>query len=97
MSDTDYLVGQAARIDATVTDLSGVAVDPADIRLLSLDPSGTTTEIPADQIVKDAVGAYHCDLTLTKAGRWYYRWETGSPATSAAEGMINVQPSRFKK
>lgn len=96
MSETDYLIGQAARIEAVITGIDGVAVDPQTVRLLTRAPDGTQTEIPADQIVKDATGAYHHDLTLNKAGRWYYRWQSGTPATSAAEGQLTVKPSRFQ-
>ena len=96
MFDQAFLVGQAARLDVLVTNVDGQAIDPSLITLLILSPNGSPSEAPPAEIVKESTGAYHYDLTLNKPGRWYYRWETGAPAIGAAEGQINVQPSRFK-
>lgn len=95
MPDTDYIVGQAARIEAVITDIAGAAVEPETVSLITLAPDGTKTEIPAGEIVKDAAGAYHYDLALSQPGRWYYRFESSAPA-AAAEDTLNVKPSRFK-
>lgn len=96
MFDTNYLVGDVARLDIAVEDLAGNPIDPGSNKLLVMTPDGSIGEIAGEQIIKDGIGKYHCDLPLSVAGRTYYRWETGAPATAAAEGMINVQPSRFK-
>lgn len=96
MFDETFLAGEAARIAVTVENLAGERIDPAVQRLIVLWPDGTLETLAPEAIVRDAAGEYHFDLPLSVAGRTYYRWETGSPATAAAEGMINVQPSRFK-
>jgi len=95
MSDTDYLVGETARIEALITDIDGAPLDPPALRLRLLRPDRSTDDITGNALIKDGAGSYHYDLPLTAHGRWYYRWDAGTPPTGAGEGTLNVQPSRF--
>lgn len=96
MSDTEYIVGETARIEALITDIDGAPLDPPAVALRLMRPDRSTADITGDALIKDAAGSYHYDLALTSPGRWYYRWEAGAPTTGAGEGTITVQPSRFQ-
>ena len=99
MFDETFLAGESARIAVTVENLAGERIDPAVQNLIVLWPDGRRETIDPAALVRDGIGAYHYDLPLAtasrRAERVYYRWETGAPATAAAEGLINVNPSRF--
>ena len=93
---TDWLIGQAARVDCAITDIDGSPIDPAMLRLKVKAPGGTVTtySLGGAEIVKTATGTYHADVALPTSGVWSWRWESDAPSTGAAEGSIVVRKSR---
>lgn len=91
----EFLVGETARLDLRITDIAGIAVDPASGTLKIKPPRSAAIAHPLADLAHDATGQYHLDIALTAAGTWYYRLDIGDPVTAAAEGAITVQPSRF--
>jgi hypothetical protein len=92
-----YDIGDQTRLTAQFTTTDGQPQDPASVILTIRDGAGnqTVNEYGSSFIARDAVGAYHYDVTLNVAGVWVYRWEgTGNPQT-ATEGQLTVNPSQI--
>lgn len=93
-----YLPGQVVRISVRISDDSGVAADPGAIALkvkLGVGAVDIYTYGVNAELIRDGVGLYHANIPLTAAGLWAYRWELQDPNAGAAEGVVNVQKSRF--
>lgn len=93
ITETDWIIGETARLDVQLTDAAGIPVDAADI-VLKIKPPGAAI-ITVGAPTRTAAGTYHHDLQLDKQGAWYYRWESATPLPAVAEGSFTVQPSRF--
>lgn len=97
MAET-FIPGEVARLTLQATDLAGLAADPGSITLKIKPGMGAVASYAygaAAELVRDGAGLYHADIALTAAGLWAYRWELSAPNAGAAEGVINVQKSRF--
>jgi hypothetical protein len=93
----NYYVGTEARLSATFRDSSGTLGDPSSVVVMVKDPAGSkTTYTTATGVVRDSLGAFHLDITLTKAGSWVYKWK-GSGGLNAAspDSALNVAASVF--
>lgn len=90
----DFLVGEVARLRVRALDIDGQAADPGAIALKVKSPAGAVTSYQTPEVVRDATGIYHADVTLSASGIWAYRWELSPPNAGAAEGVIQVQKSR---
>lgn len=93
-----FVIGQVAHLWFEVIDFAGQAADPGAIVLKVKPGVGAVTDYVygvAPEIVRDGVGRYHADIPLVGAGPWAYRLELAAPNAGAAEGVINVQKSRF--
>jgi hypothetical protein len=93
-----YDIGDAVRCDVSFTDMSGVAADPTAVLFKYEDPSENETTLTYGvdvEVVRDAVGEYHVDVTIDEAGRWAYRWEGTGTVVSATELEFDVRKSRF--
>lgn len=94
----EYDRGDRVRLSAAFTDADGAPADPTTITLYVLDPTRTVTPYvypAAVEMVRDALGAYHADLTLSLEGPWYYRWTGTGAIVAAAEGRFHVRQSAF--
>jgi len=91
-------IGDVLRIHALFT-VNGVPTDPGTGPVFKhKDPSGNiaTKTYPTDvEVVKDATGSFHLDLTIDEAGEWHYRVSATGTAAAAEEGNINVAVSEF--
>jgi hypothetical protein len=95
-----YSVGQAVRLTAAFTNIAGAAADPTAVTcLVRSTKNGLTTTyvVAAGQIVKDSVGNYHLDVTVTSEGDgyWFYRWVGTGAITAAGDGTFGVLNSVF--
>jgi len=93
-----YQKSDLVRIDGSFTDLAGTLADPTTVTLKVTPPSGVTVAYTwaAAQVIRDSVGAFHYDLSVTEAGQWFYRWEaTGAASQAADNGEFMVEPSSF--
>lgn len=87
-----YDVGDAATLKAKFTTAAGAAVDPTTVVLKVLDPDGTqSTPTPTNP----AVGEYEYVQSLTKAGKWLYRFEGTGAAVAAGAGHLIVRTNPF--
>jgi hypothetical protein len=72
---------------------AGVLTDPTLVRLLwhRHGEADTIWLVTAGQVVKDAVGVYHADITVTEPGLHYFRWEGTGAVVAAAEGTFSAE------
>lgn len=88
-----YVVGQQIRLTATFTTQAGAPVDPTTV-VCSVRDANAALTTPA--VVKDGVGLYHSDITITKpAGTWFYRFAGTGAAIGANETTFGVQQTQF--
>jgi hypothetical protein len=91
--------GSPFRLTNTYTDDTGDYVDPTTVTLKTIDPNGTeaTYVYGTDtEVGRSGTGRYFADITLSRGGRWFYRWITTGDGTAIAnEGDILVQRSPF--
>ena len=71
-------VGASYETSLSVDDSGGNAIDPATVTLTVTLPDGTN-EVPT--VVKDSVGNYHVDYTVTQEGLYSFQWVTSTPNT----------------
>lgn len=98
-----YQIGDAVRVSTSTvfTDASSTAFDPDVVRGKFKDPSGNITTYvygTDSELVKDATGEYHFDVSVDEAGTWYYRIEGESSAGAAQgadEGTFEAEESVF--
>lgn len=92
-----YEVGELVRCSGVFTNQAGSAVDPSTVTFRVRKPDDTVTAYvygTDEEVVKDATGNYHVDVSATTSGRWFYRWEGGGTGQSAGEKTFRVQASR---
>lgn len=95
----DYNPGDIVRVSTTpgFKDAAGVLADPTTVTLKWRVAGGVTTTWtrpaagPDTEIVKDSVGVYHADITTTKPGTHYFRWEGTGVVTAAEESTFSVK------
>ncbi len=93
-----YDKGDKIRISATFQDANGTDMDPTTITVKHKKPDGTviTWVYGTDtEVVKDAVGKYHADITLDQSGTWLYRFEGTGSVVAAGEEVFHVRKSLF--
>lgn len=90
-----YDIGDLARLSAVFTDSTGAAIDPTLVKVVYHAPgaaSNTTLVYGVDlAVVKDSVGHYHLDLSVTLAGRYDYRWYSTGTGQASEEGGFDVR------
>lgn len=77
-----YDIGDLVRMAVTFKNDGGAIADPTTVTLSVMKPGDTVATTVAP--VKDGIGVYHGDITIDRAGSWYYRW-VGTGAVVAAE------------
>jgi hypothetical protein len=93
-----YDKGDLIRIPAEFINYLDVVADPGVVRFKFTKPDGviiTYVYLTDAELVKDATGNYHVDLSLTQAGDWHYVWLGTGAVESAQQGMFAVQGSVF--
>lgn len=91
MSCEDYIVGQRPRFDFQIRD-QHVLSDPATLSFAFEKPDGTVTTYiygTDAELVKDAIGKYHVEVTLDQSGQWLWRQESTGVVT-ASQGRFRV-------
>lgn len=88
MSLGPFDIGDVASLTLSVT-AGTVAVDPGVVGLTTLLPDGTSG---TPSVTKDSVGHYHCDITVTQAGQWKFRWTGTGGNALVEEGSFLVRP-----
>jgi hypothetical protein len=78
--------------------VAGVLTDPSGLTFKLQDPDGITTTYVAgtdSALVHDSTGKYHVVATLSKTGRWFYRFTATGTVQGAKEQDLLVLPSVF--
>ncbi|NOR90904.1 MAG: hypothetical protein GQ524_11705 [Anaerolineales bacterium] len=93
-----YDIGDIVRVTAYFT-IDGVATDPSSGPTCKYkDPSAVvvTKTHPGDaEVVKDATGRYHLDVTIDESGTWFYLWAGTGTAQASEEGNFDVAITEF--
>ena len=92
-----YDIKDIVRVTAYFS-IDGVATDPTGPTCKYKDPSASIVSKthPGDaEVVKDATGRYHLDITIDEAGTWYYNWSGTGTAQAAEEGSFDVAETEF--
>ena len=86
------------RLSVSFYDLASALADPTAVTVKYRDPATmaiTSVAVPGGGGVKDATGLYHYDLSLTKKGDWYFRWEGTGTVAAAGESYVSAAPTVF--
>lgn len=93
-----YDVGDLVRCEGVFTDADGDAIDPDTVTFSAKTPGGITTSYQYGVdvgLVRVEAGSYYVDVSVTAAGRWFYRWEGDGDGQAAGETYFNVRTSNF--
>jgi hypothetical protein len=89
----NYRVGQRVRVTAIFKNASEQLADPSAVILYVDPPSADTITYTFGvdgQLVKDAVGNYHCDFVVDDDGDWAYEWKGTGVVQAADDGILTV-------
>jgi hypothetical protein len=89
ITTNSYLVGNVARLNAIIKDITGINVDAGAATISAKPPLGTFTPVAPTH---DGTGTYHYDYAPTVSGVHALRIDTTSPQ-AAAQCQIYVIPS----
>ena len=91
-----YDIGDGIRLSGAFT-VSDVATDPTTITLKIKDAADNTASYTyaLTQVSKSSTGSYYKDISLSTAGRWFYRWEGTGTVVAACEKWFTVRLSEF--
>ncbi|KIO49601.1 hypothetical protein [Nitrosospira sp. NpAV] len=93
-----YLIGSVVRVSVSITDCAtNILADPGGLILKVKPPAEAPTTFTYgvdSEVIKDADGVYHADITLDKSGEWRWRWEASTPNVGVVEGDLAVRASR---
>jgi len=93
-----YDVGDLIRCSVVFATIAGVDTDPTTVIFRYQDPSGNITvwTFGVDvEVVQDAVGRYHADVSIDEEGSWFYRWEGTGVLQGAGESTFLIRDSKF--
>ena len=91
-----YDLGDLVRVTGTFTRASGAVMDPAVVKCQVKTPAGVKTSYTYGvdaAMVRDSVGVYHLDVSITASGHWWYRWYSTGAGQAAAETEFRVSRS----
>ncbi len=98
-TDTDIFdIGDLVRCEGRFANLIGTLVDPATVTFKVKDPNGDVTTYLYDtdaQVIKQDTGIYYVDVSVDKAGTWYYRFNSTGTSQAAGETAFTVAVSQF--
>lgn len=90
-----YDIGDLVRVPAEFTNAAGTSIDPSVVKLTVKKPgvAATIYTYGTDpEIVKDAVGEYHADVSVTAhPGFWHCRWWSTGTGQAAEEYKFKVR------
>lgn len=85
------------KLEATFTNLAGVATDPTGVTLEVLSPSGvlTTYTYAAAEVTRSATGVFTRTQLLDEEGDWSYRFKGTGTLRVAGWKLITVAADPF--
>ncbi len=93
-----YTDGQQVRFTVTIKDSAEALADPTGLTFQLMLPAGTisTDTYPADaEPVRDSLGVFHVDKTVSNVGKHHYRWVASGAVIGAIEKVFDVKASAF--
>jgi len=91
-------IGDVARLKVDIK-VDDVLTDPTDLQVQVKEPDRTITTktllLDPGDVIKDAVGQFHYDFTVTQTGKHVYRWLASGTAVGAEERAFSVKESEF--
>ena len=90
-----YVAGTTVTIPLVLEDEStGSPYDPTILKFIYTSPAGVSTTrtygVDAD-LIKDASGTYHVDITLTTGGVWGWAWVVDDVAKVVVDGELFIR------
>lgn len=88
-----YQPGDAVRCSVEFRNLDGTLADPSTVVAKYRNGTGavTTKTYGSDaEVVRDATGLYHIDISPDAAGTWYYRFAGTGTVIAAVERSFRV-------
>jgi hypothetical protein len=76
--------------------LTAVYVDPTNVRLVIIDPSGVQSQQkwPGGTVIRDSLGHFHAFVTPVIPGNWIYKWQgTGAATATSPDTIFTVNPT----
>lgn len=93
-----YPIGDGFRLVGTFT-VDDINTDPTTVVFSLLDPDDIQTDYTYGvdpEVVKDAVGIYHLDVTVSKPHTWYYKIVgTGACIAATPDTPFKGEVTRF--
>jgi len=89
-----YDIGDLVRIANTFKDSTGTLIDPTAVFVKYRTPAGVTTTLTYGvdlALVRDSLGTYHADVSITAAGTWAYRWYSTGTGQGSEEHYFEVR------
>ena len=87
-----FIQGDLIRVRATFN-IGGILTDPTTVTLKYKAPTGTITTwvyLTDNQLVRESVGSFYADISVTAGGTWNYRWEGTGAAQGANQSSFEV-------
>jgi hypothetical protein len=91
------VVFESIVVDPLTAEVTGTAADPSTVTLKLHDPTGleTTYTWAGAQVIRDSIGHFHFDVTLSVSGQWIARWIAGGAIVAVDEFYFRVESSGF--
>src|SRR5688572_14500794 len=94
-----YQQGDSVRLSAAFRNTAGDLADPTAVTFWFTPPTGVTVSyayVTDAEIVRDSIGTYHVDLTLSVPYRWKYQFKgAGNDINMVENGEFDVEPNSF--
>lgn len=94
-----YETGNVVRVSITFKNrVSKAFADPDSVFFTITDPNSVVynyTYGVGNTIIRDETGKYHCDITVSIVGRWYYRFYSTGENAGSATGHFIVKENNF--
>jgi hypothetical protein len=92
-----YDIGDTAHFQIEFRNAAKALADPTTVTLVVRAPDGVETSyaVGGGVVIKDSVGMYHGDVSLTKSGRWAWKWVGTGSVAAVDEGAIFVDQTVF--
>lgn len=84
--------GETVTFVGTFRDREGALVDPSDVTLRLMSPSGV---VGSYDVARVSLGVWQVSRPVDGAGTWRWRMDGASPVGGAAEGRFVANPSAF--
>ena len=89
-----YDIGDLVRVGTTFKNSADTLIDPTAVYVKYRTPAGVTTTLTYGvdaALVRDSLGTYHADVSITETGTWHYRWYSTGTGQGSEEHYFEVR------